>query len=79
MMIHTLFTGVANTHIVETQNGLAIIDAGMPHQAAAILKRIRALGHSPQDVRVILLTHGHIDHAGSARLLKRLTGAPVAA
>ena len=78
MITHTLFTGVANTYIVETPNGLVLIDAGMPHQAGSILRRILALGHAPQDVRMILLTHGHIDHAGSARVLKRLTGAPVA-
>jgi glyoxylase-like metal-dependent hydrolase (beta-lactamase superfamily II) len=78
MITHTLFTGVANTYIVETPNGLVLIDAGMPHQAGGILKHIRALGHVPRDVRMILLTHGHIDHAGSALALKRLTGAPIA-
>lgn len=78
MQIHTLFTGVANTFIVENQNGVMVIDAGMPHQATRILKTIRAHGYSPQDVRLILVTHGHIDHAGSAVALKRLTGAPIA-
>jgi hydroxyacylglutathione hydrolase len=78
MKITTLFTGVANTYIVEDARGVVIIDAGMPHMARRILGRIRALGHSPQDVRLILVTHGHIDHAGSAVALKRLTGAPIA-
>jgi len=78
MRIHTLFTGVANTHIVETERGVIVIDAGMPRMAHRILGRIRTLGHSPQDVRLIVVTHGHIDHAGSAVALKRLTGAPIA-
>ncbi len=78
MKITTLFTGVANTHIVENGRGVIVIDAGMPHMARHILRRIRALGHSPSDVRLILITHGHIDHAGSAVALKRLTGAPIA-
>ncbi|MCX7838144.1 MAG: MBL fold metallo-hydrolase [Anaerolineae bacterium] len=78
MQVHTLFTGVANTFIVENHNGVMVIDAGMPHQAARIVKAMRARGHSPRDVRLILVTHGHIDHAGSAVALKRLTGAPVA-
>lgn len=78
MRVHTLFTGVANTHIVETDHSVIVIDAGMPHMVRRILGRIRALGHSPQDVRLILITHGHIDHAGSAVALKRLTGAPIA-
>ena len=78
MKIHTLFTLVANTHIVEIEHGVVVIDAGMPHQAGRIVKEIRALGYVPRDVRLILITHGHIDHAGSAAALKRLTGAPIA-
>ena len=78
MRIHTLFTGIANTHIVENSRGVIVVDAGMPRQARRIANKIRALGHSPKDVRLILLTHGHIDHAGSAVALKRLTGAPIA-
>ena len=77
MQVHTLFTGVANTHLIENSRGVIIIDAGMPHQASRILNKIRTLGYAPQDVRAILLTHGHIDHAGSAVALKRLTGAPI--
>ncbi len=78
MKISTLFTGIANTHIVAGPQGVVIIDASMPHQERRILDRVRALGYSPRDVRVILITHGHIDHAGSAVALKRLTGAPIA-
>lgn len=78
MNIHTLFTGVANTHIVETTRGVVVIDAGMPHQIQRITGKIRALGHAPQDLRLIVVTHGHVDHAGSAAALKRLTGAPIA-
>jgi hydroxyacylglutathione hydrolase len=78
MQTHTLFTLVANTHIVADSQGVVVIDAGMPHQAGRIVRFIRALGYAPGDVRLILVTHGHIDHAGSAVALKRLTGAPIA-
>jgi len=78
MNIHTLFTLVANTHIIVNSRGVIIVDAGMPHQARRILGKVRALGHSEKEVRLIFITHGHIDHAGSAVALKRLTGAPIA-
>lgn len=78
MNVHSLFTGVANAYIVETGSGVVLVDAGMPHQARRIMRKLRELGHVPRDVRLIYLTHGHIDHAGSAAALKRLTGAPVA-
>jgi hydroxyacylglutathione hydrolase len=78
MQVHTLYTGVANTFIVENSRGVVIVDAGMPHHARRIVNAVRALGHAPQDVRLILITHGHIDHAGSAVALQKLTGAPIA-
>jgi glyoxylase-like metal-dependent hydrolase (beta-lactamase superfamily II) len=78
MQVHTLSTGIANTYIVDNKNGIVVIDAGIPHQARRIANKIRTLGHAPQDVRLIAVTHGHIDHAGSAVALKRLTGAPIA-
>jgi glyoxylase-like metal-dependent hydrolase (beta-lactamase superfamily II) len=78
MQVHTLFTGIANTHILAAARGIVVVDAGMPHQANRILRKIHALGHSPQDVRLILITHGHIDHAGSALALKRAANAPIA-
>ncbi len=77
METHTLLTLIANTHLVADANGVLVVDAGMPHQAGRIVAGIRALGHSPRDVRLILITHGHIDHAGSAVALQRLTGAPI--
>ncbi len=78
MQVHTLFTGVANTFIVENSRGVMIIDTGMPQHARRIVNAVRALGHSPQAVRLIVVLHGHIDHAGSAVALQKLTGAPIA-
>jgi glyoxylase-like metal-dependent hydrolase (beta-lactamase superfamily II) len=76
--VETVFTGIANTHIIVDKQNVIVIDAGMPHQAKRIVNRIRALGRSSQDVRLIVVTHGHVDHAGSAEALRRLTGAPIA-
>ncbi len=78
MTVHTVFTGAGNAHIVTTESGILVVDAGMPHAAFRIVRKIRALGHAPREVRLILLTHGHIDHAGGARALQRATGAPIA-
>jgi glyoxylase-like metal-dependent hydrolase (beta-lactamase superfamily II) len=78
MSILTHFTGIANVHLITGARGVVVVDAGMPHQARWILAKVRALGYSPGDVRLILVTHGHIDHAGSAVALRRLTGAPIA-
>ncbi|MFJ5550973.1 MBL fold metallo-hydrolase [Streptomyces sp. NPDC093225] len=55
-----------------------LVDAGTPGSGRLIRDRIAAHGVDPADLALIVLTHGHIDHFGSAAELHRLTGAPVA-
>ena len=43
-----------------------------------MFENIRALGHDPADIKYVLVTHGHFDHAGGAREIQQLTGARVA-
>jgi glyoxylase-like metal-dependent hydrolase (beta-lactamase superfamily II) len=58
-----------------TDRRMALIDTGMPGNAARILCFIHELGRDPAELEHIVLTHWHIDHAGSAAELQRLTGA----
>lgn len=46
--------------------GITLFDSGYPGDRNDVLKSIAALGNRPQDVRAIVLTHGHIDHIGTA-------------
>lgn len=57
---------------------MIVVDTGFASAPRKVLARIRQLGFQPQDVRLILLTHVHMDHAGGAAELRRLTGAPIA-
>ena len=57
---------------------IVIVDTGIGGQAEHILETLAELGRVPSDVSLILLTHGHGDHAGSAAALREATGAPVA-
>ncbi|HLM53283.1 MAG TPA: subclass B3 metallo-beta-lactamase, partial [Pseudoxanthomonas sp.] len=50
-----------------------------PQAGAQILANIAALGFKPDDVRAIVLSHEHFDHAGGLAELQRATGAPVLA
>jgi ribonuclease BN (tRNA processing enzyme) len=52
-------------------------DAGVPGSAAKIVRAIESLGRTPADIRHIIVTHCHPDHAGSLAAIKRLTTAPV--
>ncbi|MBN8850746.1 MAG: hypothetical protein BGO55_30415 [Sphingobacteriales bacterium 50-39] len=67
--------GMVNSFLLTTDDGLLLIDAGWPGQAEKIFSAVRESGHTPRDIRHLLLTHGHIDHAGSAAEVQRRTGA----
>ncbi|WP_251091613.1 MBL fold metallo-hydrolase [Streptomyces sp. Caat 7-52] len=56
-----------------------LVDAGTPGSGLRITEQVAAHGVNPEDVRLVVVTHGHIDHFGSAAELHRLTGAPIAA
>jgi glyoxylase-like metal-dependent hydrolase (beta-lactamase superfamily II) len=72
-----IIRGPVNVYVLETADGLAVLDTGFPHTASKILDGVRALGYQSNDVHHILLTHAHPDHIGSAAALKRATGATV--
>ncbi len=57
--------------------GAVLLDTGFPGDAGRIRRVMERAGVGPRDVRAILLTHGHLDHAGSAAELKEWTGAPI--
>lgn len=58
--------------------GLILLDAGQPKKGRAFRRALTRLSIQPEAVQLILLTHAHWDHMGSAAELKELTGAPLA-
>jgi len=75
--IHKLSLGICNCYLIKDE-GLILVDTGTPNQGKTFLKKLKKLSIEPNDISLILLTHGHWDHIGSANELKRLTGARVA-
>ena len=73
--LYGLRLGMVNVFLLETDDGLALIDTGYATSAEAILSAVRQIGRQPQDLRHILVTHCHPDHAGSLAALKHQTGA----
>lgn len=71
-------TEPASTHIIDTGEGLIMLDTGYQHSLYLVLDGMYRLGLDPCDLKYILLTHGHIDHLGAARALVELTGAKTA-
>lgn len=66
-----------NSFVVDGDDGVTLIDTGLPRGDGPILETLRDIGRSPTDVRAIVLTHAHADHAGGAAALAARTGSPV--
>lgn len=64
-------------HVLVDAAGAVLLDTGFPGDAPRIHRVLAAHGIGPRDVRAILLTHGHIDHAGNAAEFQAWSGAPI--
>ncbi|HKG92077.1 MAG TPA: subclass B3 metallo-beta-lactamase [Gemmatimonadaceae bacterium] len=64
--------------LVTSDAGHVLIDGGLPESAPAIAANVRALGFRVEDVKLILNSHAHFDHAGGIAALQRASGAAVA-
>ena len=73
--VHLVAMGTANAYLIDGQDGLTLIDAGFPDKEVAVVEALRELGRSPDQLKHLILTHGHPDHIGSAAAIVRETGA----
>nr|QCX19949.1 L1 family class B beta-lactamase [Stenotrophomonas maltophilia] len=78
---HTWQIGTENLTalLVQTSEGAVLLDGGMPQMADHLLANMKTRGVAPQDLRWILLSHAHADHAGPVAELKRRTAAHLVA
>lgn len=76
---NTFYVGTAGLSaiLVDTGDGLVLLDGGLPQSAALIDANIRRLGFEAADVDAILISHAHFDHVGGVAALQRLSGARV--
>lgn len=68
-------TAAITALLVNTKEGAILIDGGMPQAADMLLANLRTAGVAPRDVRTIVHSHAHADHAGPLAALQRATGA----
>jgi len=61
-----------NVYVVDTRDGLVMIDTGCGETLPEILKRLSVWGLSPQEITHVFLTHEHVNHAGGALALRRM-------
>lgn len=78
---NTYYVGTAGLSavLVTSDEGHILLDGGLPQSAPVIDANIRTLGFRTEDVRLIVNSHEHYDHAAGIAALQRASGAAVAA
>ena len=77
--IHFVGTRGLASWLIVTPAGHILLNTGMPSSGPMIEASIRKLGFRPEDIRLLLVGHAHVDHAGGHAYMKRISGAEVAA
>lgn len=75
--VHYVEHARTNVYLVEDDDGVLLVDTGLPRSRTVILEALSAIGRGIEDVRAVVLTHGHFDHVGTAVHLRTVHGIPV--
>ena len=65
---------MSNVYVWDRNDGVTVIDTGIPDSASLILEAPASLGRRAEDVREIVLTHSHRRQTGSVAELAQRTG-----
>jgi hydroxyacylglutathione hydrolase len=77
MKIQTVRMGITRCYIIQDK-GTIMVDSGPPNKLSVFTKSLQKASINPKQIKLIVLTHGHWDHIGSAKVIKETTGAQVA-
>ena len=69
--------GVTSTYLIPGTEGYLLVDGGPMGKSDLFFKRLHKAGLSPSQIKLILLTHAHYDHAGCLYEIKEQCGCPV--
>ena len=68
-------TKYVSNHLIDTGDGLILLDTGYAETLYLVLDNIRQLGFDPRDIKYLVHSHGHIDHVAGTCALVAMTGA----
>ena len=72
-----LFVDV-NCYLVKTGDGYILIDSGLSNRRANLEKALENAGCKPGNLKLIIITHGDVDHIGNCAYLREKYGVKIA-
>lgn len=76
--IYFVGTKGLSVFLITTAKGHILLNTGMPGSGPMIEKSIRSLGLKPEDIKLLLAGHAHVDHVGGHAYLAKLSGGKIA-
>ena len=73
--VYFVGTFQSSVHLIDTGDGLILIDTGYSNALYLVIRSIYMLGFDPKDIKYIIHTHWHWDHTEGTRALVDLSGA----
>ena len=64
--IHFISHAHVNSYLIEDEDGVTIVDAGLPSMWPMVLEALERQDRRPEEVKALVLTHDHFDHVGFA-------------
>jgi glyoxylase-like metal-dependent hydrolase (beta-lactamase superfamily II) len=75
--VYRIAAGYVNLYLVAEDDGLTLIDTGMPRSQNLVWETIAGIGRQRSELTRIVMTHADLDHAGSLAAIQSETGAKV--
>ncbi len=74
---NVFYVGVCwvSSWLIKTEEGAVLIDTLTGPFSEQLIRNIESVGVKPEDIKLVLMTHGHFDHTGGASRLKELSNA----
>jgi metallo-beta-lactamase class B len=77
--VHFVGTQGLGVYLIHTGEGEILLSGAMGKSAELVESSIRKAGFRPEEIKLILTSHAHVDHVGTHARFKRISGARVAA